>query len=305
MIAVLRRIAARDGHVSQAAFKKETGWDRYWFDKHWPIGGYQSACEEAGVKRGAIFGIETNLRISDDELAIRFAEVVRSLGGKIPSPKRFKAIARMDPMTLMRGDSWAEAKLRIINVYFGLPADKRKDEAVDVALREELARLNNTGTGAALTAAIQPPTLQHAIQVPPAYVSLVRGFRDRGEEEKRQLVAQFFYEVLGYKRTRVRSEHKHNDVRVHDRRDQPWLVVEVKHLLETTRDKRAALRQAFDYAHRLGMRFVVISDGDFYEIFDRCAGQRLRYDEMRQGSFHLSALRARDSDLLGLLAAER
>ena len=91
-----------------------------------------------------------------------------------------------------------------------------------------------------------------------------------------------FYHVLGYKRARVRSEHKHNDVRVNDRRDQPWLVVEVKPLLETERDRRAARRQGFDYAHRLGMRFVAISDGDYYEIFDRCCGERLRYDEMRQ-----------------------
>src|SRR5438128_1451506 len=92
MIAELRRIEARDGQVSQVTFKKETGWDRYWFDKHWPIGGYQSACEEAGVKRGAIIGLETNLRVPDEELAIKFAEVVQALKGKIPSVKRFKAI---------------------------------------------------------------------------------------------------------------------------------------------------------------------------------------------------------------------
>src|SRR5439155_25384143 len=150
------------------------------------------------------------------------------------------------------------------------------------------------------TKPIAPATARVSVQVPQAYISLVQDFRDRGEEEKRQLVAQFFYEVLGYKRSRVRSEHKHNDVRVHDRRDQPWLVVEVKPLLETNRDKRAALRQGFDYAHRLGMRFVVISDGDFYEIYDRCTGSRLRYDEMRHGSFQITSLRTRDSDLLGL-----
>jgi hypothetical protein len=305
MIAELRRIEARDGHVSQASFKDETGWDRYWFDKHWPIGGYQSACEEAGVKRGAIFGVETNLRVSDEELAIRFAQVVEELGGKIPSSKRFKAIARTDPNTLMRGDSWNEAKRRVISVYFGLPADKRKSAAVDLVLRKELSRLNGPTRDMATAPAVARAAGRHAVEVPPAYIALVRAFRERGEEEKRQLVAQLFFEILGYKRARVRSEHKHNDVRVHDRRDQPWLVVEVKALLESERVRRAARRQGFDYAHRLGMRLVVISDGDFYEIFDRCAGQRLRYDEMRQGSFHLSALRSRDSDLLSLLAAER
>ncbi|MCE9529444.1 MAG: type I restriction enzyme HsdR N-terminal domain-containing protein [Planctomycetales bacterium] len=303
MIAELQRIQARDGQVSQAVFKEETGWGRHWFDRHWPIGGYQSACEEAGVKRGAIFGVETNLRVTEEELAIKLAEVVQQLGGKIPSSKRFKAIALMDPNTLMRGDSWSDAKRRVISVYFRLPADKRIGELVDAALQKELSKLN--GVDAAPDTPTTSTIARHSVQVPPAYVALVQQFRTRGEEEKRQLVAQFFYEVLGYKRARVRSEHKHNDVQVYDRREQPWLVVEVKPLLETERDRRAARRQGFDYAHRHGMRFVVISDGDFYEIFDRCAGQRLRYDEMRQGSFHLSALRSRDSDLLSLLAAER
>jgi hypothetical protein len=306
MIAELRRIEARDGYVSQAKFKEQTGWDRYWFDKRWPVGGYQKACEEAGVKRGQIFGIETNLRISDEELAIRFAEVVLSLEGKIPSPKRFQAVARMAAETLKRGDTWEEAKRRVINVYFGLPADRRRGEAVDAALRKELSKLNGSIDDPVLPVPPRTPSLpKRAVQVPMDYVSLVRDFHNRGEEEKRQLVAQFFHKVLGYKRARIRSEHKHNDVRVHNRHDDPWLVVEVKQLLESERHKRAARRQGFDYAHRLGMRYVVISDGDFYEIFDRCAGQRLRYDEMRLGSFHLTAIRSRDSDLLSLLASER
>ncbi|HUQ70667.1 MAG TPA: type I restriction enzyme HsdR N-terminal domain-containing protein [Planctomycetaceae bacterium] len=304
MIAALQRIAARDGQVSQSKFKDDTGRDRHWFDKHWPIGGYQEACDEAGVKRGAIFGVETNLRVSDEVLAITFAEVVHTLG-RIPSPQRFNAIARMSRSTFKRGDTWNEAKRRVINAYFNLPADKRKGEVVDAALRAELAKLDNTSDLTASLSTSLATLPARAIQVSAAYVSLVRDFRDRGEEEKRQLVAQFFYEILGYKRARVRSEHKHNDVRVHDRRNQPWLVVEVKPLLEAERHKRAARRQGFDYAHRLGMRLVVISDGDFYEIFDRSAGQRLRYDEMRQGSFHISALRSRDSDLISLLAAER
>ncbi|HTK76922.1 MAG TPA: isocitrate lyase/phosphoenolpyruvate mutase family protein [Gemmataceae bacterium] len=170
---------------------------------------------------------------------------------------------------------------------------------------DELQRLNGKENNVVPPSVVSVAIGRHSIEVPSEYISVVGEFRDRGEEEKRQLVVQFFYQVLGYKRARVRSEHKHNDVRVHDRRDQPWLVVEVKPLLEAEREKRAARRQGFDYAHRLGMRFVVISDDDYYEVFDRCAGQRLRYDEMRQGAFQLTALRLRDADLLSMLAAER
>ncbi len=303
MISEMRRIEARDGHVSQAAFKKETGWGPYWFDRHWPTGGYQSACEETGVKRGAIVGVETNIRVPDADIAIKFAEAVIAID-RIPSIKRFAVMAQMGQHTITRKDSWVDAKRRIINAYFELPAEQRKNSDVEGILLRELARLNgelsnSTPSGEAV------PLGRHAISVPPEYIALVCSFRDRGEEEKRQLVAQFFHEVLGYRRPRIRSEHKHNDVQLYDRRDQPWLVVEVKALLASERDRRAARRQGFDYAHRHGMRIVVISDGDFYEVFDRCAGQRLRYDEMRQGSFHLSSLRSRDSDLLSLLAAER
>jgi hypothetical protein len=306
MIAALRKIAGEtpDGRASMRVFRDETGWDRYWFDKHWPAGGYEAACAEAGVQRGAIIGVDTSTRVTDIELAVKFADAVHSLG-RIPTLKRFIALGRMGSTTICRGEAYALAKRRIIGAYFELPARNRKGEVVDAVLRDELRRLAHTDSEDAFPpAAPVVATGRHSIQVPPDYISIVREFRDRGEEEKRQLVAQFFHQVLGYKRARVRIEHKHNDVRVHDRRDQPWLVVEVKSLLDTERDRRAARRQAFDYAHRLGMRFVVISDGDYYEIFDRCSGQRVRYDEMRQGSFRVTALRLRDSDLLNLLAAE-
>src|SRR5262249_17402957 len=137
-----------------------------------------------------IFGVETNLRLTDEELAIRFADVVQSLGGKIPSRKRFQAIARMSPMTLTRGASWTQAKLRVINVYFGLPACDRKGEEVDAALRKELSKLNGMSTSTGPVPPTAPAIVRHAVQVPAAYVSLVRDFRGRGEEEKRQLVAQ-------------------------------------------------------------------------------------------------------------------
>jgi hypothetical protein len=215
------------------------------------------------------------------------------------------ALGRMGQETFCRGDSYPDAKRRIIAAYFKLPAEQRKGSDVEQILRDELQRLDGNAETATTTPTVSITSLRRSIQVPSDYIALVREFRDRGEEEKRHLVAQFFYAILGYKRARVRSEHKHNDVRVNDRRDQPWLVVEVKPLLVAERERRAARRQAFDYAHRHGMRFVVISDADFYEIYDRSAMQRLRYDEMCQGALKLSALRDRDSDLLQILAAER
>jgi len=309
MLAHLRQIAEKspDGRASLSLFQQETGWGRYWFDQHWPATGYRGACAEAGVQRGAVVGVERNPRLSDQEVAKRFAEAVQTLDG-IPAKKRLTALTKTAEGTFCRGDSYSDAKRRLIEIYMGFPSENRLGDRVDEIMRSELLRLNRGEGRRPPTPAVaenQVALPRHAIRVPDEFIGAVRNSSDRGEEEKRQLVAQFFREVLGYTRTRVQSEDKHNDVRVYNRRKEPWLVVEVKSSLQNARDRRGARRQGFDYAHRGGMRFVVISDGDYYEVFDRCAGGRLRYDEMHQGSFSLTSLRARDADLLGLLATER
>lgn len=309
IITALERIGSKtpDRKVTMDAFIEETGWTRYWFDRYWPTtGGYRGACEEAGVRPGPIIGVDTNVRQEDEEVAARFADAVEAAHG-IPTLKKLCAIAKIAPATVCREkETYERAKARLIRTYLAFPPEQRKGESVDTILQHELDRLEGNGQAADVSQVRPLPiTNRHQIAVSEEYITLVRQFHDRGEEEKRQLVGQFFYEILGYKRSRVRSEHKHNDVRVHDRRNEPWLVVEVKPSLSNEREKRAARRQAFDYAHRAGMRFVVISDADFYEVYDRRAGERLRYDEMRQGSFCITSLRLRDADLLSLLASER
>jgi len=118
------------------------------------------------------------------------------------------------------------------------------------------------------------------------------------------LIVRLFRDILGYPNSRVLSEIEQNDVRILDRKRNPWLVIEVKKSLSNDSERQSARRQGFDYAHEHGMRYVVISDGDHYEIYDRFAGERLRYSEMRVGTFLMSSLKSRDHDLLALLAAE-
>jgi hypothetical protein len=241
-------------------------------------------------------------RLPDEQVLTGLAVLTRKLQ-RIPSDADLLYEHKNDPTVPSQAAVRTRAKTPESQIKVLAEFCSTRPEFADVAQLLDVLSQNCTPDQPASTAG--SALIRQTVQVPQDYIALVRDFRGRGEEEKRQLVAQFFFHVLGYKRSRVHSEHKHNDVRVHNRRDQPWLVVEVKPLLETARDKQRAVRQAFDYAHRHGMRFVVISDADFYEIYDRCAGQRLSYDEMRQGSFHLSALRRRDSDLVSLLAAER
>jgi hypothetical protein len=304
IIDILQRIASEstEGRVSLAAFHTDTGWDAYWFNKYWPESGYRGACEEAGVLPGLMVGVDINCRVSDEAVSLKLAEAIEKNRMRFPSLPRFRALSKLGGKTICRGEEYRAAKQRLIKTYLSLPADDRS-EAVERAMRDELQRLSGT---------LQLPnpvdvdvTANRSIRVTDDFIANVREFRNRGEEEQRQLVARFFVEVLGYRRTRVRSEHERNDVRVHDRKDRPWLVVEVKPSLDSDRHRKSARRQGFDYAHRIGLRYVVISDGDYYEVYDRFAGERLAYDEMRQGNFRLTSLRSRDNDLLSLLAAER
>ena len=239
MIAALRKVAgdSPDGCVSLRLIKDETGWDPYWFDKHWPAGGYQAACAEAGVRRRAIIGVETSVRVDDREIATRFVDAVESIG-RVSNAQALPCSRRMSGDTILRGGKYTDAKRRIIAAYFELPVQQRKGQDIDRVLRDELRKLDSRE--ACATPLNPVAASRHSIEVPPDYVSLVREFRERGEEEKRELVTQFFHSVLGYKRARVRSEHKHNDVRVNDRRDEPWLVVEVKGKLEAERENAPA-----------------------------------------------------------------
>jgi hypothetical protein len=300
----LQRIQSRDGSVSMRIFKGETGWGQHWFLKYWPESGYIGACKEARAKRGAIVGVERDVFVSDEEIALRFAAAVASIN-RIPGIKQLAALTKTGEDTIRRDDSYEDAKRRLIRVYFTLPESKRQFPGVEAIFLDELRLEQSEGREDTKP---RPPAVRqhrHEIHVPEKFISDVRSMRDQGEEEQRQLVVLFFVDILEFRRLRVRSEIQKNDVCVHNRGNKPWLVVEVKASLKSDKEKRAARRQGFDYAHRKGLRYVVISDGDFFEVYDRCAGERLSYDEMRQGSFQLTSLRSRDGDLLSLLATER
>jgi hypothetical protein len=305
IIEALQALAAKSpkGYVTLPDFEAETGWTKYWFHKLWPTGDYQGACEEAGVKPGPRVGIDIGIPMPDEEVAARFAEATESLG-RIPPLKNLIALTRMGEDTVRRGEIYETAKARLIRAYFSLPAERRKPPQVEAVLRTELDRLEGRNSGSATvraTASAAPRSRN--VAVPDEYLRLVADLRSEGEEEQRQLIVQFLVEVLEYDRRRVRSEKADSDICVLTRKGEPWLVIEVKPSLRNEPERRAARRQAFDYAHGFGLRYVAISDGDYYEVYDRHAGERMRYNEMRLGSFQLTSLALRDGDLLSLLAS--
>jgi hypothetical protein len=144
IIQELQRVSAQapDGRVSLKKFEDETGWDlRYWTNRYWPESGYRGACEEAKVQPGLMFGVETHCLVSDTELALRLAGVMAHRE-QVPPLARLAAILRMGQKTIARGDSYRNAKERIIRAYFALPTDKRTS-IVDERLKCELDKLSD------------------------------------------------------------------------------------------------------------------------------------------------------------------
>lgn len=79
----------------------------------------------------------------------------------------------------------------------------------------------------------------------------------------------------------------------------PAFVFEVKRTLDVRGALDQARRQGFDYAGKTGARFVVLTDADTYEIYDRTRG--LDHGSMKLGRFTLSRFRPEDDSLLSIL----
>ena len=78
------------------------------------------------------------------------------------------------------------------------------------------------------------------------------------------------------------------------------LVIEVKRdwNLNVTRNQDV-VRQAYGYALENGVRFVIVSNGDYYAIFDRLRG--LSFEDNLLGEFTLTALEESDLELIKLI----
>ena len=126
----------------------------------------------------------------------------------------------------------------------------------------------------------------------------VRGIRGLPERNMEDVVKQFLVE-LGHPQSSIQFRVGHMDLRLIDQDGRPFAVFEVKRSLEKDKGRKKARRQAFDYAMESGARFVVLTDGDVYEIYDReLPGD---YAATRCGRFQLTRLRKGDAQIIDLL----
>lgn len=140
--------------------------------------------------------------------------------------------------------------------------------------------------------------------VPPELASLIDEIRrlqkdPEHQERAHESLVEKFYAILGYEIFRE-ILHRQGRIDILISRDQiPAIVNEVKRDWSLNRHTKAAIEQAYRYALDVGAKYVVVTNGDYYAIFDRTSG--LSADTNFVGEFRLSALAEADIGYINLL----
>jgi len=152
----------------------------------------------------------------------------------------------------------------------------------------------------------QPAKVTYVI---PDYLkSVVEGIKrlkadPRHQERAHEALVEEFFCALGYV--------KHQDIKYRQGRvdisiwvgSNPLITVEVKKDWNLSLyNDRGAVRQAYDYALSQGTRYVIVTNGDYYLVFDRLKG--LSFDSNLIGEFSLTALEDEDLSIIDRLRRE-
>jgi hypothetical protein len=143
-----------------------------------------------------------------------------------------------------------------------------------------------------------PDNLQRVIKS----VNHVRSDTGHQERDHESLVESFFI-ALGYE--------KHKDIKFRRGRMDLSLRVDGKALavVEVKRDWNLsqfnisdALKQVYYYALDHGVRYVIVTNGDYYAVYDRLKG--LSYSSNQIGEFNMTNLKEEDIELIQRLSKE-
>jgi hypothetical protein len=123
------------------------------------------------------------------------------------------------------------------------------------------------------------------------------GHKERGHES---LIEDFFCAIGYEKHTDIKFRQGRMDISIWDRTS-PLVVVEAKKEwnLSVYRSPES-IEQAYRYALNRGARYVVVTNGDYYAVYDRLKG--LSYDSNLIGEFRLTALKEEDLDTIQRLS---
>jgi predicted Mrr-cat superfamily restriction endonuclease len=145
---------------------------------------------------------------------------------------------------------------------------------------------------------LRPPDLKVVIEA----VDILRKERDHQERAHESLVEDFFV-ALGYaKHENIKYRLSRVDIKI-EVGGHTILIVEVKRDWNISHNNSAAIKQAYGYAHDQGVRYVVVTNGDTYILYDRLKG--LSWESNLLGEFQLTALQQEDLELIDRLRPSR
>lgn len=137
----------------------------------------------------------------------------------------------------------------------------------------------------------KPPNYERPSFLEPiiSRLELLRVDENHMEREHEDIVAHLF-EILGYRRGQeIKFQRGRVDILIVEESDtRPKIVVEVKRDWSISKSNADFVRQAHHYAGEVGARWVILTNGDRYFIYDRQKG--LSYEEQFDCEFELTAL---------------
>jgi len=145
---------------------------------------------------------------------------------------------------------------------------------------------------------IQPEEFKRVI----ASIEILRNEREHKERAHESLVEDFFVAAGYLKHKHIKYRQGRVDVMIQNA-GRTLLIAEVKADWNLSLFSIDAIKQAYNYAHEQGVRYILITNGDTYILFDRLKG--LSYETNYVGEFKLSELQKDDLPLIDRLRPER
>lgn len=122
------------------------------------------------------------------------------------------------------------------------------------------------------------------------------------KERAHESLVETFYELLGFVRyDEINYRQGRIDIII-EYNNKPLIVNEVKKDWSLSWRDRKALLQAYNYALETGAPFVVLTNGDYYALFDRRKGYS--YESQFVGDFKLTQLKMEDLEIIEKLKKE-
>ena len=107
-------------------------------------------------------------------------------------------------------------------------------------------------------------------------------------ERAHESLVESFFKILGYSPyTDIKHRQGRVDITVQSS-GKILIVVEVKKDWNLNRQDIKVVRQAYNYALETGAKYVIITNGDYYAVFDQDRGRS--YDDMLVGEFWISVV---------------